>query len=729
MEIRFQNLEYKKELILNSDKSFIIIYGKNGSGKTTFSRSSDLDNKFVFNEDFIYSNIYNIGVEGASQTSTTKENISGLWLGHDIVKIRKEISDLILLNKRVKEEFQKEQSELLNILNSYHLSCDINDKLKKLFDNTFSINIEEYDSYKESYVSVYEFPTIIKNDDDFKEKQIYYDNNNVYNILFSKIKNNHLLSELIFNDGSSQINLINEKIDLLKDNERAIKEIETVFKKGNIDSDLKIKIQQWYKLHLNRSECVFCGNNNIDKAMKKWHDVFNNDNIEVKTELLKKLESNLEFFNNLLDDNELMNVDEDIKKLIKYLSDYMKKYIEDVNSNVFNYFEFKYKKIKKEIVELNTLLENLVNYELNKRKNIFGFYYNSLKYIENVKKQKLMITDKLMDRNGPAIANRINDTFKKIGLEKNIIISVDKYSSPHKFTYNIKNHSNISELSDGQKHKLALAIFMNYLSDNDLSGKTIVIDDPVVSMDIAGYILFKSYLINHLIKNYFKKDTRLVLLTHDITYLYIQLSNIFDDNDLKNETSIFKLDGKKLEEIPIDFIKTDDITLFRDALDNLTNLTELRILNSIVHKIFRMEIDLKLRFFGMSNTKDIGVDSLLIDNKFKSELSKYEKFIMVTSRRNNPSDNDIVKSIQYLKISSDILGFTDFVTNEHLDNIKKIVENNISGEIEYDLFNVIKSVSEFLKSNKNDDFKHYIEHPRNSYTRNIIGLGLDDYYN
>lgn len=84
MEIEFKNYDSGKQIKLSLNKSLIMVYGKNGSGKTTLSRQYLFDKRFVFNEDFIFSNVYNINENGASQTATTKENFSGLWLGEDI---------------------------------------------------------------------------------------------------------------------------------------------------------------------------------------------------------------------------------------------------------------------------------------------------------------------------------------------------------------------------------------------------------------------------------------------------------------------------------------------------------------------------------------------------------------------------------------------------------------------------------------------------------------------
>lgn len=729
MEVTFKNHETNHNITLKSDKSLMIVYGKNGSGKTTLSRSNCFDKKFVFSEDFIFSNVYNINDNGASQTTITKENFSGLWLGEDIVKIRKEISSLLVIEKKIKDEFQIEQISLMSFFNNNQLPVDFQSKIRDTLDKEFVLDLEKIQEQKEKFNTNFKFKTSILNKEHFKEKLIYFKKNDIYNMLISKIKNNKLLSELIFLEKNEYISTINNKILMLHEQKSTIDEIEKIFKEENITVDLSNKIREWYELHQEKDKCLFCGNTNITEAMNKWKKVFLNKHIDCKNKLIQELKQDLDFCKRITNEKQFIEVDKDIIDMISELIVYLKELIDNIVNNKFNNFNFKVKFVKKEIIERNELIDNLVNYVFEQKKNIIGFYYNAQLFIEKLKKEKLLLTDKLMDEKGVNIADDINEKFKKFGLNKNIKIIVDKRSTPHKFTYSIKNHDNINELSDGQKHKLALAIFMNYLEEQDLDNKTIVIDDPVVSLDISSYILFKQYLLNDLIKKHFKKNTKLILLTHDITYLYIQVSNIFENSHMRAITQIFKLNGEEVEDVPLDFIKTDDITLFRDALDNVSNLTELRILNAIINKIFRIEIDLKLRFFGKSYTDGIGIGGLPYDELQKDKLNEYKRHIVQTSRREHPSDSDIQQSLIFLKETSEMLGFNEFVTNAHIFHIDKIVKEQIDGPIQYDLFKIIESVQKFLRLSDNQDFKHYIEHTRNSYTRNIIGLGLEDYYN
>ena len=728
MDIEFKNFDTGKKIKLSSDKSLIIVYGKNGSGKTTLSRQKLFDKRFVFNEDFIFSNVYNISEDGASQTVKTKENFSGLWLGEDIVKIRKEITNILAIEKKLKDEYQQEQNKLNDFFMKHQIPIVLQNKLSELDDKDFKIDINKTAEQRTSYISTHNFKSNVDSKEKFIEKLTYLKKNDVYNMLITKIKNSNLLAEIILKEEHEYLKTINLRIDELNKNYKLILEIEEAYRKDKINNEISEKIKDWYLLHEKRDSCLFCGNTNILPAIEKWKKIFSNQFIKVKSNILTSLKNDIEYSEKIISEKSFVEVDKDVVICIKKTIDYLKVKLEEIANNKFSQLEFKFDLPKKDILERNELIENLVNYTLEQKKDILGFYFNSIKSILALKKTKLELADKLMDEKGIVIANKINDKFKDFGLNKSIEISVDKRSTPHKFTYSLKNHQNVNELSDGQKHKLALAIFMNYLEEQDLKDKIIVIDDPVVSLDITSYILFKQYLISKLIQRFDEKTTKLIILTHDISYLYIQVSNIFENESMKAITGIFKLNENQIDSIPLDYIKTDDITLFRDALDHLSNLKELIILNSIINKIFRIELDLRLRFFGISLTNTIGIEELSLPDEKKSKLREAHRHIFKTSRRNNPSYEEILESFKFLKESSEILGFSDFITESHILKIKEIIDEEIEGNVSYELFHVISSVQKFLKSSDNEEMKKYVDHTRNSYTRNLIGLNLEDYF-
>lgn len=124
----------------------------------------------------------------------------------------------------------------------------------------------------------------------------------------------------------------------------------------------------------------------------------------------------------------------------------------------------------------------------------------------------------------------------------------------------------------------------------------------------------------------------------------------------------------------------------------------------------------------------VGHQLLPIDTNKKELLQTYSNHLVKTSRKNNPSMADIYTSILYIKNTAEMFGINDFINDKEITKIKKIVDDNICGNITDELFNIINSISEFLKNTTNKEMKGYVEHTRISYTRNLIGLSLDDFF-
>ena len=728
MKFEFINYETKKKINFETEKHLIAIYGKNGSGKTTFSRINLFDSKYVFNEDFIYSNVFNVSEKGFTQTSITKENFSGLWLGENIVKIRQEISKIREQEKEIKENYQQIASKYVKFFSEQGIPFNYEQKTKEIKNDNFNLTDEDITVQASKYIASYTFKTDIKNKTELKEKINYLKKNDIYNNLILKIQNNKLLSELLLKEKNNYVTILNKRIDILKKNQEIIKKTENIFKEDEITDDIKIKVHEWYLIHEKKDHCIFCGNKNINESLEKWKTVFTNTNIIEKQDIIKDLDNIIDDCTKIVNEKIYKSVDEEIINYINTITEKIKIAKSMIEIGIYENinFDLNIKNIK--IIEIRELTNNIINYSMNLSINSIEFYYNAQLYNENLRKTKTNELDKLMDTEGEIIARNINDIFKNLGLNKNINITVDKHSVPHKFAYSITNHKDVNELSDGQKHKLALAIFINSIINDDLTNKVIVIDDPVVSLDISSYILFKQFLVSELIKEKFKDSTKLILLTHDITYLYIQLSNIFNDNNMKNDTCVYKLSSDKISEIPIDYIKTDDISLFKLALSKCSNIQELKSLNVITNKIFRIIIDIRLRFYGISDTSEVGHQLLPIDNDKKELLQTYSNHLSKVSRQNNPILCDIYNSILYIKNTAELFGINDFISNKELNNIKNIISNNINGNISDDIFNVINSISSFLKKTTNKEMKGYVEHTRVSYTRNLIGLSLDDFF-
>ena len=245
MKLEFFNYDSKKKIDFETDKHLIAIYGKNGSGKTTLSRIDLFERKYVFNEDFIYSNVFNVSEKGFTQTSTTKENFSGLWLGENIVKIRQEISKIREQEKEIKDNIQQITSKYVKFFSEHGIPFNYEQKIKEVKNDDFNLTNDDINVQASKYVASYLFETDIKNKDELKEKINYLKKNDVYNNLILKIQNNNLLSELLLKEKNNYITTLNNKINTLKNNQEIIKKTENIFKEEEINDDIKMKVHEY----------------------------------------------------------------------------------------------------------------------------------------------------------------------------------------------------------------------------------------------------------------------------------------------------------------------------------------------------------------------------------------------------------------------------------------------------------------------------------------------------
>lgn len=200
MKLEFLNYDTHKMINFETDKHLIAIYGKNGSGKTTLSRTNLFNRKYVFNEDFIYSNVFNVSEKGFTQTSKTKENFSGLWLGENIVKIRQEISKIREQEKEIKDNIQQITSKYMKFFSEQGIPFNFEEKAKEVINDSFNFTNEDISVQASKYVASHIFKTNIKSKDELKEKITYLKKNDIYNNLILKIQNNTLLSELLLKE-------------------------------------------------------------------------------------------------------------------------------------------------------------------------------------------------------------------------------------------------------------------------------------------------------------------------------------------------------------------------------------------------------------------------------------------------------------------------------------------------------------------------------------------------
>ncbi len=728
--IDFINPDTKTKISIPLNKSMIFIYGKNGSGKTTFSRAKALDPKYVFNEDFVYKNVYIIDGEGAKTDSNIKNNFSELLIGEDVVKLKYEQNKFEEILKKLSDNLK----DINEFITSSFLKNGINvsyNSIKDKHDDNFIFNIEKsIDEQIAEYRTDFELEQFINSPEEFEVNVNQIKKHENIKNLIDKISSIDLLKEYLFSDKKPLLDSLNTKLKLLNDNSKTIKELEEIFLKKNVSkSDFNI-IKDCLDLHIRAKQdsCVLCGSPDAIDGIEEWKKIFNDKFISLKNETSKYLKNVIDSTKQIISDKKIylpvapltiQNIDKFIIKIEEAI-----KSIDNETIIYINYDEF-----EKEIFTDDILkkVNAIANYLLKPYKDKIIFYNSSIKFInDSIRLIKTEIENKLK-QNADIHKESINNILSALGFNKEISVDIDRLGGKIKYSLSIINN-NLSKLSDGQKHKLALAIFLNTIKNVNLKGKTLVFDDPVVSLDELGYHLFKEYLIKNIMSNENKDDNpKLIILTHNFNYLYIQISNIITNLDLQNCTQILKLNSSGYKELEFELFKYDDIALFKKCILNIQFEDQLIDLSSLYNKIFREFLDLRLRIIGkpLNGNPSIEIKQLGLDSATARELQKESDILSSYTKSKNI---DIIKAksgFQLLLKMIRKIGFQEYL-NE--DDEKRALNLSRRDTYSYDdIYFIVHEISELLKNNDDryDNYKNYLNHPRISYTRNIISTSMD----
>lgn len=728
--IDFINPDTKTKISIPLNKSMIFIYGKNGSGKTTFSRAKALDPKYVFNEDFVYKNVYIIDGEGAKTDSNIKNNFSELLIGEEVVKLKYEQNKFEEILKKLSDNLK----DINEFITSSFLKNGINvsyNSIKDKHDDNFIFNIEKsIDEQIAEYRTDFELEQFINSPEEFEVNVNQIKKHENIKNLIDKISSIDLLKEYLLSDKKPLLDSLNTKLKLLNDNSKTIKELEEIFLKKNVSkSDFNI-IKDCLDLHIRAKQdsCVLCGSPDAIDGIEEWKKIFNDKFISLKNETSKYLKNVIDSTKQIISDKKIylpvapltiQNIDKFIIKIEEVI-----KSIDNETIIYINYDEF-----EKEIFTDDILkkVNAIANYLLKPYKDKIIFYNSSIKFInDSIRLIKTEIENKLK-QNANIHKESINNILSALGFNKEISVDIDRLGGKIKYSLSIINN-NLSKLSDGQKHKLALAIFLNTIKNVNLKGKTLVFDDPVVSLDELGYHLFKEYLIKNIMSNENKDDNpKLIVLTHNFNYLYIQISNIITNLDLQNCTQILKLNSSGYKELEFELFKYDDIALFKKCILNIQFEDQLIDLSSLYNKIFREFLDLRLRIIGkpLNGNPSIEIKQLGLDSATARELQKESDILSSYTKNKNI---DIIKAksgFQLLLKMIRKIGFQEYL-NE--DDEKRALNLSRRDTYSYDdIYFIVHEISELLKNNDNryDNYKNYLNHPRISYTRNIISTSMD----
>lgn len=588
---------YKKLTYLETDKRVNLLYGLNGTGKSTlsdflynksesrFSNCSieglrDSDEILVYNQQFIRDNFYETN------------NIPGIFT---LSKENKTINQIIESAKKKLSELEIEKE---NLIKEENVNC-----------KNYEKEIEDYKNEAWKIKTKYTSGDRVL---EFCLEGLKSNKNTLFNYLIGLEKSSDVI-EYTINDlkkEATQLELGVEKesaIDMISIDIDRIEKSELLKKAivGNKNSTVaevieKLNNSDWVNkgiAYVNINEepalCPFCQHKTITKGfIRQMEDFFDESYKKDRQKLSALLDLYLNKTKNLIDDIEVLkknrfmeNSQKDIdvcilelKTIIEINKDRLQKKI-DTPSIVIALESF-----EASIQQINELIKNT-------NKNIVE--YN--KKIENIKESKACIKEKFWklirknfdttinlynikkeenDKNKKKHEEKLNDINKKIKDQDSIIkvnlkktVNIDEAVDNINSTlfdigitdFNIEKHSGdeslyylkrskdiennvFQTLSEGEKMVISFLYFLerckgNTKLDSTSANKIIVIDDPISSLSHI-YVFNIGRLIN---KEFLRTDKyeQIFILTHSL-YFFYELTNL--DHEKRNQTqNLFRL--------------------------------------------------------------------------------------------------------------------------------------------------------------------------------------------
>lgn len=723
--IEYTNKESKKKICIPVDKKMIFIYGKNGSGKTTLSKSISKEDGYVFNEEFIYKNVYIIQNDGAKDNPVIKNNFSELLIGEEEIAIKKEIQKFETRNKEVKEEIDDVQTIINDSLLANKLSKDDN-ILTTMFDENFQYDYTKSRNEQfESYICNSEISHDILNDEDFNARKNQLGKHENLESLNKKIDSNKLLKAFLYSE-SKYIDKFNQKMSHIKSCDETIRLLEKISKEKNVDSKYFSTIKDCLNIQKETKidRCFLCGTENVQKQINEWNKLVNDSIIITRDKFRKDIKAYIENASSILDLKEIYSIV--APKTVKCIEEFVQKMYEidsSIDKKTYSLLTSNNNPIDSTIMDIQKLKESIRNYLLKpyeKRMMFLNSLHNKL--IKDIKTKKENL-EQLLSKNSERNEKSINSILAELGLGKEIMISVDKYGGSLKYKMDVRN-GNLNTLSDGQKHKLALAVFLNYIKDKDTKNKLVVFDDPVISLDELGYHLFKSYIIKNVMDKDIEKSPYLIILTHNFGYLYVQISNIISNKKFIENSVIYRLTAHSIHKLDFHYFKLDDIALFKECLSKMQCQHQLIEMSLIYFKIFRIFLDLTLRIKGIPDLENpaIEIKKLNKDKRIEKELKGISQKLCLMSRAKKIKYECALDGLIELKKAIVLLGY-EYILDEEIERARSLSSQDI--EYENDIFFILREINDILKNSTHKNYVDYLRHPRISFTQNIISTSMD----
>ena len=168
----------------------------------------------------------------------------------------------------------------------------------------------------------------------------------------------------------------------------------------------------------------------------------------------------------------------------------------------------------------------------------------------------------------------------------------------------------------------------------------------------------------------------------------------------------------------------DDIALFKECLSQLKYKFQPIDLSSIYLKIFRVFLDLSLRIKGIPDTSNpaVEIEKLGLDGSEKKQLKDIHKDLCSISKNDNVDFTKALEGLEKLKMALDIIGF-EYIHNEDIEQAKSLLEK--MAEYGNDIFYILKEINLILKNTQDNKYVDYLNHPRNSFTQNILATSMN----
>lgn len=640
-----------------------IIYGTNGSGKTTISKAFyeyskknyesflnvevyDLDNSqlfindhiFVFNEDFIDNNVKFKSGEGLSAIALLGPNA---MIEEKIEEVQSEIHfldnikcpDLTIYDdkknisnpeytyekiiKRLKSDWAVRQKEIKGLTRN----ASVNDQtLTNIINNhNLKCSIKEFEAKLDEIKDFYKLP--------HKE----YCNFSFFNYKF----------EIDFDDIYSLIDVVLEKkiddtlsqeiFQTIQDfGETRINEIETTMS-GNtkvcpycfkpLDDEYKLLILEKIKSIISKDEDEI--KEKLENAKLCFYpsleipEIISEKNRAIFNECLSKYNDKVQMLNNLIDEKKKF-----IYSSLAYKKIDFRKEIDDLISIIDT--------IKFEIKKHNELIKEIDNkrYTLEKMNNYIS--WNSIKsdyeaYRKQLKKKK---SDLEFIENKNSLMSYYQIKYDELfGIKKNSTIAIGEinrclhhvfwsktrlyleYENNNYVVYSNNKKVKLKNLSTGERNIIALAYFFTYINENKdremlfADPSIVIIDDPIASVDYSN----KTGIYSLLRKNIMKiingnQSSRIVLLSHmyDVSYnLHKIVKDCYDDTSIKYGNPI--INCKRIKD-------------FEFASDDFGN--GMNQYNILLNKVF-----------NYANNENGNINDDSIGNSLRRVLEMYSSFV------------------------------------------------------------------------------------------------------